>query len=182
MEWATEIKYFEWLCAKVMYVVHPTPSLTHWNLLRILHSTEFVWLLSGDDNRVQDGLELRDEFLYYTTFPRNGPRVIPAPSGTKASVFEVLLAFARRGEFQTDESAQDWFWEFLENLDLSGFDDSEEIDPADVAEILDRFIWRTYDRSGEGGILPLKNPRSDQRDVELWYQMAAYILENDRMS
>jgi hypothetical protein len=89
---------------------------------------------------------------------------------------------ARRAEFITDDRAQDWFWEFLENLDLSGFDDSEEIDPADVAEILDRFIWRTYNRNGEGGIFPLKNPRSDQRDVELWYQLAAYIRENDRMS
>lgn len=181
MEWALEINYFKWLCAKVMYVLHPTPSLTHWKLLRILHSTEFVWLISGDDSRVVDGMELRDEFIYDTTFPKKGPRTIPAVTGTTASVFEVLLALARRAEFQTSEKAQDWFWEFLENLGLSGFTDAEEIDPADVEEILDRFIWRTYNRNGEGGIFPLKNPNSDQRDVELWYQLAAYIRENDRM-
>lgn len=176
MEWALEIEYFKWLCAKVMYVLHPTPSLTHWTLLRILHSTEFVWLVSADDSRIYDGLELRDEFMYDITFPK-GPRTIPKATGTAASVFEVLYAFARRAEFQTDDKAQDWFWEFLDNLGLSGFTDAEEIDPADVEEILDRFIWRTYKWNGEGGILPLRNPRSDQRDVDLWYQLAGYIAE-----
>ena len=39
-------------------------------------------------------------------------------------------------------------------------------------------IDRDYDASGFGGIFPLRRPAEDQRKVELWYQAAAYILEN----
>ena len=58
-----EEAYFKWLCAKVDHTNVPTPSLTHWNLLRILHRNEFVWLLTGDDNRAEDGVDLRHAFL-----------------------------------------------------------------------------------------------------------------------
>ena len=54
-----EDPYFEWLCAQVIRQ-ETTPSLTYERLLATLHATEFVWLVSGDDNRAEDGVELRD--------------------------------------------------------------------------------------------------------------------------
>lgn len=172
MLWALEDNYFKWLCAKVMYVPNPTPSRTHWKLLRILHKTEFVWLISGDDNRCADGIELRDDFVF------EGRPLIPRPiikDPVGCSVLEMLIAFAYRAEFMTDLRANEWFWRFLENLGLSEMNDAADIDPADVEEILDKFIWRTYEHNGEGGLFPLTRAHTDQRDVEIWYQFAEYL-------
>lgn len=178
MEWAIEDNYFRWLCAKVFFLEHyaSTPSLTHWKLLRMLHRTEFVWLILGDDNRVQDGLELRDEYVVGHT-DIQGVRI----HHESCSVLEMLIAFAKRAEFMTDIRAKDWFWEFLTNLDLNKLTDAEDIDPADVEEILDTFIWRTYSPNGEGGILPIRSPRSNQRDLEIWYQFNEYLVDQHRM-
>ena len=46
-----------------------------------------------------------------------------------------------------------------------------------VADAMAAIIWRTYDSNGYGGLFPLRNPREDQRKVELWYQLNAYLLE-----
>lgn len=178
MDWALEDQYFKWLCAKVFFLEHyaSTPSLTHWKLLRILHSTEFVWLISGDDNRVQDGLELRDEFIIGYTDIKD-VRI----HQESCSILELLIGFSRRAEFMTDTRAKDWFWEFLTNLDLNKYTDGYDFDPADVEEILDTFIWRTYDRNGRGGILPVLRPKSNQRDLEIWYQFSEYLADQYRM-
>jgi hypothetical protein len=168
--------YFKWLCAKVMYVMNPTPSLTHWQLLKALHNTEFVWLLSGDDNRAADGIELRDEFTIAADIPDD-----PEWRHLGCSVLEMFVAFSRRAEFNTGESASDWFWEFLDNLGLKEFTDGAEFDLIEVEEILDRFVWRTYNRKGEGGLFPIGSPNGDQRKIEIWYQFCDYLIDHDRL-
>ena len=55
------------------------------------------------------------------------------------------------------------------------------IDENDVEKLLERvkkFLNREYDKDGTFGLFPLKNPKKDQRKVEIWYQMMAYIIEN----
>lgn len=169
--------YFNWLCAKVIYIRNQTPSTTYWKLLKTLHQTEFAWLMSGDDNRAEDGLELRREFLLAADIPdhqdwrRNPP----------CSVLEMLIAFSRRTEFQTATPARDWFWEFIENLGLRYSDDGSEMTPGEIQDILDPFIWRTYDYNGRGGMFPLERPHRDQRRVEIWYQFCDYLMDQDRM-
>lgn len=37
---------------------------------------------------------------------------------------------------------------------------------------------RYYKSDGFGGLFPLSNPMGDQRYVEVWYQMMAYLAEN----
>ena len=171
-----ESLYFQWLCAKVIYVREPTPSLTYWDLLRILYRTEFVWLLSGDDNRAADGVELRIEFLLECDIPDNIPwRNLPC------SILEMLIAMSKRAEFNTGEPYRDWFWEFIDNLGLKEFTDGSGFDPRDVEDALDQFIWRTYNRKGEGGIFPLNSPNHDQREVEIWYQFCDYLLDHNRL-
>jgi hypothetical protein len=169
-----ENQYFKWLCAKVIQVVHPTPSLTYKKLFHILHTTEFVWLVLGDDNRCEDGKELRDQFILETNAPEN-----PEWMSIGCSVLEMLIAFSRRAEFQTGDSAKQWFWEFLKNLGLDECNDAD-IEPVNVEEILERFIWRTYWPNGVGGLFPLENPKEDQRQVEIWYQYCAYLVDQDR--
>lgn len=171
-----ESTYFNWLCAKIMQVDVPTPSLEYWKLLRMLHSTEFIWLLSGDDNRAEDGVDLRTEFLRESYLEND-----QSWADFGCSVLELLIAFSRRAAFETEQSAKDWFWEFLYNLGLSDFNDAYNPDGLEVDECLQRFVWRTYDANGRGGLFPLDNPKHDQRQVEIWYQFCEWLLDQDRI-
>jgi hypothetical protein len=176
MEEPLENLYFNWLCAKVLYLEVYSPSTTFWNLFRRLYQTEFVWLLVGDDNRVEDGLELRDEFLMESGFSADADW---RHSG--CSVFEVLVAFARRAEFQTRRPISWWFWRFLENLGLSEQNDAA-FDIHLVDDILYTFVWRGYDELGNGGLFPLSEARQDQTKVQIWYQFFAYLEDQEQQT
>jgi hypothetical protein len=171
-----EAMYFNWLCAKVQYIENPTPSLTHWKLLNDLYRTEYVWLLSGDDNRAADGMDLRMEFL------RSSPRLTGHElDHLGCSLLEFFIAFSRRAEFQTSDSinAKEWFWRFMKTLHLDEFNDAN-YDEDKVDDILYTFVWREYKYSGKGGgLFPLNHPKRDQRQLEIWYQFCDYVWEKD---
>ena len=164
--------YFNWLCAKVIRLENPTPSLRYDTLLRALHNTEFVWLITGDDNRAEDGLELRLEFILEADIPDN-----PEWRGLGCSLLEMLIAFSRHAEFMTDEPARNWFWLFMENLGLDRYNDATHPLPDDIGDTLYRLVWRTYNFSGQGGLFPVVNPHEDQTKVEIWYQFCEYLMD-----
>lgn len=165
-----ENAYFNWLCAKVLGL----GDRNYIDLLRILHTTEFVWVLSGDRDRAADGLELRAEF---TNASRSSPDPLLFDVG--CSIFEMLFAFAKRAEFQTDIKASTWFWIFINNLELNEYRRITRHDVPNIESILYSFIWREYDDNGRGGLFPLTYPRHDQRTVEIWYQFYEYLDEQD---
>lgn len=166
--------YFNWLYVKVAAVDIPTPSITYWKLLKELHSFEFVWLVSGDDNRAEDGLDVRREFINMSNFEED-----PYWSNIGCSVLEMLIAFSRRAEFVSDLDVHEWFWIFIENLGLGDLNDTVNNINQKVAEVLDQLIWRTYSRNGEGGLFPLNNTNHDQRKIELWYQLCEYLVDRE---
>lgn len=168
--------YFNWLCAKVLNMKEVDSSPTHWQLLTRIHRTEFVWIVSGDDNRAEDGKELRRDFILEAELPDDEEwRLIIG-----CSVLEMLIAFARRAEFQDETPTHIWFWEFIRNLGLNDFDDNH-FDPYAVDDILQNFIWRTYEPTGLGGLFPIEDPMSDQREVEIWYQFCEYLVDQERV-
>lgn len=170
--------YFNWLCAKVTIHTPLTPSVSYWTLFRTLHNTEFVWTVLGDDNREADGRELRRDFILEADIADNlewRSRLNPC------SVFEMLIAFSKRVEFQMSSPAREWFWEFLKNLGLDGCNEASGVTEEEIAEVLDTFLWRTYDYSGFGGLFPLEHARRDQRDVEIWYQFYDYLADTDQL-
>lgn len=166
-------EYFEWLYSQIGSVKNRNPGRSYWELCRQLHSKPFVWFVPNDDNRAMDGMDLRYEWA--------GDRSdIPDHwFALECSMLEMMIALARRAAFETSESPVEWFYRFLENLQIRQYtDDIYEIAiQEEVDEVLDRVINRTYDYNGLGGLFPLHSPQQDQRDVELWYQLAAYILE-----
>lgn len=166
--------YFNWLCNKVLRLDHPTPSLTYWNLLRQLHSTEYAWLLSGDDNRAEDGVELRTEFLTESRQPYN-----EGWESVGCSVLEMLIAFSRKAAFNANETSEFWFWHFLDNLGLASANDASDATSEAVDDILSTFIWRTYNEDGSGGLFPMNNPNKNQKEVEIWYQFCDYLVDID---
>lgn len=167
--------YFNWLCAKAIRVDHPTPSLTYYKLFKQLHDTEYAWLLSGDDNRAEDGVELRTEFLTEACIPLSGERW----ESIGCSVLEMLIAFSRRAEFNAGESVQFWFWHMLDNLGLAQANDASDMPAEDIDEILHIFIWRLYDECGNGGLFPVEFTENNQREVEIWYQFCEYLVDID---
>ena len=169
--------YFTWLYSQVASVRDRVKARTYWNLLRVLHSKEFVWLEANDDNRFEEGLDLRREFLsdgYH--------QPTEAWLSMDCSVLEMLIAFSVKIANLTEGEPRFWFWHMIQNLGLEHRTDAYSSTPRtveDIEEVIDRVIWRTYDANGHGGLFPLIHPHQDQRKVELWYQVNAYLLERE---
>lgn len=129
--------------------------------------------MPNDDNRAEEGQALRDEFL-----ETSGTDIVDEEwMAIGCSFLEMLIGLSRRLEFETGAEARVWFWTMLENLDLRHLTDAVDIPPESIDEKIDAVIWRTYSFNGRGGLFPLDHPAKDQREVELWYQLNAYLLE-----
>jgi hypothetical protein len=169
-----DFSYFRWLCSKVIDVREHRPERTFETLLDVLFKTEYIWYVTGDDNRAEDGIDLRYEFLKFTR--------IDAPEEwmeTGCSVLEMLIAFARKAAYETNESTSKWFWIMLYNLELSEMNDLSEPDVIHISEILDQMIERTYGFTGHGGLFPLRETEYDQRFIEVWYQFNEYLYQQN---
>jgi hypothetical protein len=167
--------YLEWLYRQVDSVEEQDPSRTYWSLLRLLFRKEFVWIVPNDDNRVEDGRDLRREFFE----EEHIDNVDLDWMQLGCSFLEMLIGLSKRLSFQADGEVNSWFWQLMENLRLEEYTDSPGVQAGRVDEILDCVIWRTYSKNGAGGLFPLKFPHQDQREVEIWFQMHAYLMDTD---
>lgn len=168
-------KYFNFLCKVVgrseKYVL----------LLQRLYSMEFYSLVPNDDNRGVDGTKVRDLFC-----DEEGPQGLSLCPDGPCTVLEMLIGLSLRLEFETAQSEyektpDEWFWILIDNLGLTQFENQLFFDGAlfdDVSDIVNIFLERQYTSTGDGGLFPLRKAKKDQREVEIWYQMSAYILEN----
>jgi hypothetical protein len=170
--------YHAWLCRMVDIKQR---NKTYWLLANALHAREFEWSVPNDDNRSDEGRNLRERFCDETNIEY---RLDDFPEA--ASMLEVIVALAIRCyDITVDEvedmAVSDWFWVMLDNVGLKKFTDDSFYELRGqivVDEILDMIIDRTYKRDGRGGLFPLERSRKDQRKVELWYQMNTYLVEN----
>lgn len=170
--------YLEWLYGQVASVKLKNPARTYWTLLRTLYSTEFVWLVANDDNRLEDGRDLRHDFIA----DQDIDSVEDDWLTIGCSMFEMLLALAKRLVFEADGNTEmsDWFWHLLGNINLANYNDATihtDLDQKYIDHVLESVIWRNYQPDGLGGLFPLNDPHEDQRSVELWYQLSNYLLE-----
>lgn len=166
--------YLRWLYRQVAQVHLENPSRTYWSLLRQLYKTEFVWFVPNDDNRVEDGKQLRYEFLNN----ENIEYVNPEWLHMGCSMLEMLIALSRRLAFEAEGRPRAWFWKLIHNLGLDELNDSVQPYPwEDVDHILENVIWRNYQPDGQGGLFPLQNAQQDQTKIEIWYQLQAYLLQ-----
>lgn len=166
--------YLRWLYRQVASVSVRDPSRTYWSLLRHLYQTEYVWHIPNDDNRVEDGRALRYEFMQEQHIINASHEWLTLP----CSMLEMLIALSRRCAFDAEGTARAWFWHLLHNIGLNELTDDKPFPEEDVDEIIGTVIWRTYEPDGHGGLFPLKNAQQDQTKVEVWYQLAAYLLQD----
>ena len=167
--------YFEWLKNQIdIPEIHSYESL-----LELLNTQEFTWKSTCpmDENRATDGLTLRYLFGYETGEDES---LIKGP----CSILEMLVALAIRcendimGTAEDGDSAWEWFWLMIHNLGLLNMTDTN-YDEDYILSCLKVFLERTYSASGVGGLFPMRCPKEDLRNVEIWYQMSWYLEEND---
>lgn len=169
--------YLEWLYSHVASARQRNRSKSYWSLARQLFSTEFVWFVPNDDNRAEDGRDLRHEFVDEYQIEVMDQEWM----SLGCSMLEMLIALSRRLAFEATGRPSFWFWQLIENIGMTEYTDRvyTELIAKDVSEKLERVIWRTYTRRGHGGLFPLDRGRKDQRDEEIWYQLSAYLLEQE---
>ena len=176
-----KIEYYNWLRDMTQNRYHKGDYDL---LLRQLHSKAFRWHVPNDHNRAHEGRQLRDGFCYEHGYNFNVRAVVL--DEMEVSMLEVILALAIRCEsmmtgVDKNYTVSQWFWILLGNVELEKFVSSRYDDlggEAKVDSILNIIIERKYNRFGNGGLFPLKNPKKDQRKVEIWYQMCNYLDEN----
>ena len=147
-------------------------------LCRRLFKTPFVWLTDGDQDRAKDGMQLRIFF--------SDECLDNVPDGS-VSVLEVLVAFSIRIDDWLsggEDGARGWFMTMLHNLGLDGFTDDilmEEGQYETVDSVVERWVRRTYNYDGTGGIFPIRSPSRDQRMCDLDVQLQFYLKENRQL-
>lgn len=169
--------FFIWLCNQVDDVTSDDPRRTHYKLLKQLYTKEFIWFVANDNNRLEDGKDLRRTFIHETIGDQGMVTVDGEWMRLGCSVLELMVGLSRKLSFEAEGEPYYWFWRLMENIGLHKYSDDRRIPRRRVEDILDRLMFRQYDANGNGGFFPLRGPCDDQRGVELWYQMSAYISE-----
>jgi hypothetical protein len=167
-------RYLSWLCGLIADGGRGKDSQIRNSeaMIRSLFDETFHHFVPNDDNRASEGMGLRDRYLDETGF-----EIVRHFYLRPCSVLEMLIALSERMAFQIfnpmkerDPDVPGCFWEIAENLDLKPNQSN--------ARITDRLMRRAYNEDGLGGMFPLENNKEDQRAVEIWYQMMAYLMEN----
>ena len=168
--------YFDWLCIMIN-------NRNYTELVRYLHQTEFRARLPADQNRGMDGMHLRVDFM-----ERHGAFGSATNRGP-CTMLEFLIGVAKHMSFlmhgnESDHRTAYYFWVLIRNLGLDKCTDENwhAVNGEFYADdAIDRVLNRQYDRNGKGGLFPLKHSTQDQRKVEIWYQMHAWLGENSEI-
>lgn len=175
-------EYFNYLC----FIADINSEQDSYFLLaNDLHKHHFYSVIPNDDNRINDGKNLRQDFKEKSDFIDYD--CIDGP----CTFFEFLIGLSYRMAFiledtQDEQKIGKYFHELLKNCGLDEATDdnyySIDFDHSIVGSIIDRILERRYKKDGSGGLFPIKtwkNGDKDQRETEIWYQMARYLDERE---
>lgn len=171
-------EYFAWLSNTVCENRY-AKQISYCRLLTYLHNTDFRYSIPMDENRAEEGINLRYRFAMTNGYEQCIDWVLTALGGP-CSVLELMVALALYCEenIMDDPSVGNrtgqWFWGMVTNLGLGSMIDSH-YDEAAVEEIVTRFMDRKYSPNGKGGLFTVRNCDCDLRDVEIWHQMCWYL-------
>lgn len=168
-------EYFEWLYNLVCEGRYST-QLSYKKLLTRLHNIEFIWFIPMDENRADDGINLRYRFAFDKGYD---PDQIKVYLDKPCSVLEMIIALAMHcEEFMDDPQIGDrtsqWFWSMMVSLGLGSVTD-DNFDRKYVNDVITRFLNREYEPNGNGGLFTIRRCEYDLRDVEIWHQLCWYL-------
>jgi len=174
-------QYFEWLCSKV---IDDNSNVKYSKLMSCLFDSAFVPSMAMDENRSDDGKNLRYRFGIENKIPRsviaNELDNDDFQNMDTCNMLEMLIALSIRCEetIMTDEEYGDrtgeWFWNSIVSLGLGSMNDTR-FDEKYVTIVIDRFMNGQYKRNGEGGLFTINGIKKDMRKFEIWYQMCWYL-------
>ena len=165
-------EYFNWIYQLVC------DDTVHTKLLSHLFDTPFQYILEMDGNRAADGENLRYRFGREVGY---ADAVVASELDTgPCSVLEMMVALSVRMEehIMEDDELGDrtgqWFWNMIVSLGLGTMTDTR-YDADYVDMVLQRFMDRDFDRDGHGSLFTIEDARQNMRNIEIWYQMCAYL-------
>ena len=148
-------------------------------LLMFLHGIPFRYQLSMDQNRAEDGKDLRYRFAITTEYEDICDQVLDMLAGP-CSVLEMMVALSLRCEEwimddpHVGNRTGQWFWGMVVNLGLGSMSDSR-FDRQEAITAINRLLDREYSPDGKGGLFLIKGCDRDLRDVEIWHQLCWYL-------
>jgi hypothetical protein len=176
-------EYYRWLVDNFVYDPHNSDSHYEY-LLQKLFLEPFKSCLDRDADRAEDGDALRNSYLIERDYTAHDKEVIFGDF--PVSLLEVMIALASRMEVNIMSNSGEgdrtsyWFWMMANNLGVVNYTDeyieSRGVQNADwnLGVILERFAAHEYEPNGVGGLFYIPN-RGDVRNMEIWYQMHAFI-------
>ena len=170
--------YYKYLNDLISQDGYSSQAASHQKVLRLLHSTNFVYIHPMDENRASDGLDLRDSFASDEGI--GSADVDLALNYKPCSMLEMIAALALRCEGHITEDSHfgnrtgEWFFTMLDSLGLGDMDDNH-FDGLAAADILTRFSNRDYQPDGSGGLFTVPDCDVDMTKIDIWYQMMRYL-------
>ena len=166
-------KYINWLRGLV-----ERPGPFYHILFGMAWETFYEYHIPNDDTRAEDGLKLRERFELESS--------LKLPDFGECRILEFLIALAIRlnesvYDYRNPDQTSYWFWQLIKNLQLDTYNNNYSFDNIHfyIEQVFIRLNERLYAFNGDaGGLFPLEESTEDQRDVEVWYQMMAYLGEN----
>ncbi len=172
-------EYFDWIY-KLVIAKPYSGGHSYRLLLKYLDSVQFTYSNPMDANREDDGVDLRYRFGYENDVPDSA--ITAYLDNRPCTVLETMAALCFRCEehIMSDDSLGDrtsrWFMEMLGSMGISDMYDTR-FDAAKVGRTVGVMLDRRYSVNGKGGLFTVKEPRTDMRRAEIWYQMCWYLDE-----
>lgn len=152
------------------------------DLLRRLNDVEFRWSIELDENWASHALYFaRDPFNEYLLEHYEVDPEVEVVMGP-VSVLEVIVAMCCKmdnllWDCTVGDQRPRWF-KVIMNASGLGSATADEFD-----YIINRILDRKIDFNGNGGWFPLRinEQNRDQRTLDIWRQLNAYIMENPQL-
>ncbi len=168
-------EYFNWLC-DIVCGIRFSKQVSYRKLLTYLHGVEFTYSIPNDENRAENGIDLRWRYCWENNFDyvEIGEYLVGP-----CSVLEMMVALSIDCENimddpQIGDRTGQWFWGMIVNMGLGSMFD-KNFKERQVEEIVDRFLERDYEPNGKGGLFTIRRCDEDLRKVEIWHQLCWYL-------
>lgn len=171
--------YFEYLCDIVCDKYLKKEFNT---VLALLHETEFYYSIELDGNRAADGIDLRSDFAECNGWDYREVR--KELNLSSCTVLEMMVGLAKRiecgimGDDRYGDRTGEWFWYMMRSMGMDELNDRNFMrtwDKNTFSKIVEHMLRRKYARDGCGGLFHVRGFRGDMREIEIWYQMQAYL-------
>lgn len=171
--------YFEWMY-QLVCDDHYIRRSSYRELCSMLDNLDFEYTIPMDENRYEDGIDLRYRFGYEHEL--EGSVIATELDYRPCSVLEMMVALALRCEehimtnIDTGDRTSKWFRNMLRSLGLYDITD-DNFDYRVVKEKIDILLNHDYEPDGRGGLFTIRHANYDMRRAEIWKQAMWYFNE-----